>query len=74
MKLNFDGSFVGNIGLVGYGCVAPDSKGHVVFAMSGPLGIYCSMKTEVYAKKEKCVFECMIESDWNTLIKWAEGS
>lgn len=81
LKLNFNGSSFRNPGLAGYGCIARDTKGNVVFAMCRPFGSCGSMEAKMYALqkglctlKEKSLFECLIEGDSSTVIKWADGS
>lgn len=39
VRLNFDGFSFENPGPTGYGCVARDSHGEVLFALCGSLGI-----------------------------------
>lgn len=47
LKLNFDGSSLGNPGPGGFGCVIRDSVGEIVRIVASPIGITNSTKAEL---------------------------
>jgi len=46
LKLNFDGSSEGNLGLAGFGCVVRDCHGSIVCVIAGSIGSCDSTKAE----------------------------
>lgn len=81
LKLNFDGSSMGNPGLSGFGCVIWDSKGEVVRIVAGPIGFADSTKAEVMnllmGLKEICDLNMnvpLVEGDSSVVVGWGLGS
>lgn len=49
LKLNYDGSAKGNLGVAGFGGVFKNSKGEIIWLYTGSLGIATNNATELHA-------------------------
>ncbi|XP_068639159.1 uncharacterized protein [Aristolochia californica] len=77
LKLNFDGSSLGNPGIAGFGGVISDSFGNQWFSYAAPLGISDSTSAELHGLlnglrtfKDKCSGPIHIEGDSKVVIGW----
>ncbi|XP_077215805.1 uncharacterized protein LOC143850438 [Tasmannia lanceolata] len=80
IKLNFDGSSIGNPGDAGIGGLCRNSKGDVLWAFSGPIGVADSSEAEVRAAHcglkllDPSVFDkVIVEGDSSNVILWLRG-
>ncbi|XP_077234220.1 uncharacterized protein LOC143876406 [Tasmannia lanceolata] len=80
LKLNFDGSSIGNPGAAGVGGLCRNHKGEVIWAYSGPLGYADSSEAEVRAIHSGILsmprLECdslIVEGDSVNVISWLSG-
>lgn len=79
-KLNFDGSFFGNSGPSGFGCVIWDVEGEVIRIIMGPVGMVDSTKAEVlgllmglWQIRDLNFSGSLIEGDSKVVIGWEKG-
>lgn len=75
VKLNFDGSSIGDSGPAGFGCVVRDFHAKMLFSMCGLLGICGSTQEKLVnllkgfrMLKQRGLLNCMIEGDSITVI------
>lgn len=80
IKLNFDGSSMGNLGSSGFLCTARNDQGKFLFVKCGPLGINCSNAAEIMGLlqglrmfKARRWYGCQVEGDSKTMSSWASG-
>ncbi|XP_077249330.1 uncharacterized protein LOC143888817 [Tasmannia lanceolata] len=80
MKLNFDGSSLGNPGESGIGGLCRNDKGEVLWAYSGPIGVADSNEAEVRAVHsgikylDRSAFDkIIVERDSLNVIRWLSG-
>ncbi|XP_077242341.1 uncharacterized protein LOC143882820 [Tasmannia lanceolata] len=80
IKLNFDGSSLGNPGEAGLGGLCRNDKGKVLWAYSGPIGVADSNEAEVRAAHsgikhlDSSVFDkIIVEGDSLNVIRWLSG-
>ena len=81
LKLNFDGSSLGNPGPGGFGCVIRDHNGLVLRYVAGPLGSCNSTKAEVMGLhmglrelKSLGIGRVVVEGNSKVVVGWARGS
>ncbi|XP_077240345.1 uncharacterized protein LOC143881241 [Tasmannia lanceolata] len=82
LKLNFDGSSLGNPGSSGIGEVLRDELGKVRWAFVGPIGVANSSEVEVRAvhrgirllENEDLNKVVVVEEDSLNVIRWLKGS
>ncbi|XP_077214595.1 uncharacterized protein LOC143849470 [Tasmannia lanceolata] len=80
MKLNFNGSSLGNPGEAGIGGLCRNDKGEVLWAYSGPIGVADSNEAEVRAVHSGIKFldsqvydSSIVEGDSLNVIRWLSG-
>ncbi|XP_077249299.1 uncharacterized protein LOC143888774 [Tasmannia lanceolata] len=80
IKLNFDGSCLGNPGPAGVGGLCRDSRGVVSWAFAGPIGISDSTEVEVRAAYQgikrlslDSYDRTIVEGDSSNVIGWLSG-
>ncbi|XP_077212826.1 uncharacterized protein LOC143847935 [Tasmannia lanceolata] len=81
MKLNFDGSRLGNPGPTGIGGLLRNELGEVICASVGPIGVADATEVEVCTAHQgiklvarDCLDNVMVEGDSLNVIHWLEGS
>ncbi|XP_068651654.1 uncharacterized protein [Aristolochia californica] len=81
LKLNFDGSSLGNPGISGFRGVISNHSGNQLFTYVGPLGISDSTSAELHGLfsglrifRDKCRGPLHIEGDSKVVIGWCENA
>ncbi|KAG9449626.1 hypothetical protein H6P81_009591 [Aristolochia fimbriata] len=79
IKVNFDGSSLGNPGPAGYGGVFRKSEGEILMSFAGPIGIEDSTSAEVYGVlhalrhfQNRFSGPLLIEGDSSNVIGWCK--
>lgn len=77
VKLNFDGSSLGNPGPSGIGGVIRDEQGNLLAMYSGPVGVGDSLRAEILAAlegvqriKDMHINKLIIEGDSEVVVNW----
>lgn len=80
LKLNFDGSSLGNPGPSGFGCVIRDSMGEIVRVVAGSIGTADSTKVELMGLlmglrevRNLQLHVPLIEGDSSVVVGWCSG-
>lgn len=79
IKPNFDGSSMENPGPSGFGCIARDANGKVLFVKCNPLGFKNSNEAKLLSLlhgmrmlKARELYGCHVEGDSKIVVSWAK--